>query len=559
MSSKRKLEEHLEEPKKRQLAHQKATEAHPNGDDVNDDQHEASNKIIEADKTCMIDEPRCEAANHSAPKPIPRDPPPILSNTNDSVIVSKSKALAGVTALAIAPIANDEFPALYSGHANGKICKWNLATNLKIWERQVFTDMSEGTEMPKGKSTTRGIRGIAIKEISSGEHLVYTWSNIYEHEDISVPNKVRVLKGQDGVLSRELVCEIDEMEIQPLISCIVFSKLNYNDEWEDAIIIGLEATAEVLDRDERYTDFDLDEAEDFAYGNILPFIGEDIEETWRGHSGIIRSMAVMPDKYIVSCSENTDCSAEMIILWSANEPGVPIHRMNLLQSKPDSFHPLSCLQGGISIYENKILLGCKMGGMLIPIDLVCNDNRSSLQIRGFAELGQRYNEDSSLKGCLVGSGDAAIVSDERCNEVLIFQITSVGKNPILDTDISKRDVRAIKECDNNSNGHGAHGARSMALGRIVFPKQETGSNSSNDGPEVLAMKGRWVVAGFECGSIVRAALLPERFKDETQGSNLYASSFLHTNDSQTAHFDTLDHPEPLNQPATQPQPPCIIQ
>ncbi len=589
MSSKRKLEElpttnflRDVELRKKQLTARKAKDERPSYRKQNggwDKIEHYDDSIMDA--PCLMkqggarkNEVDARHPNNSSPKSSCINPP-ILSNSNDSVIVSKSKEMSSVTAIAIATTTNDEYPALYSGHADGKICKWDLETNAKIWEKQVFCAtfmLPEGANIPNSQPRNSGIRGIAIKENSPGNHLVYAWSNAFENNDTSIPNKIKVLNGQNGELSQELICEIDDdIEIQPLITCIVFSKLNYNDVWEEATIVGLEATAEVLDHNDKYTDFDLDEAEDYAHGNILPLIGEDIEETWRGHSGIIRSMAVVPDKYIVSCSEyKASGAAEMIILWAAKEPGVPIHRINSEPSRP----LINCLQGGISISENNMLLGCEGGDMLVPIDIVdCSDDdgnktttpRTLLQMRGIAKMGKFSNHiaSSSSKGCLVGCGDRAILNHKGCNEVLVFQISTLCEDPKLETTDAppfKGVVVANGANDTTSNGttksssekeqgngssNGFQDPKNMApLGKIIFPES---------GPRSLAMKGQWVVAGFENGSILRAGLLPDHFKnnDMTKGSNLHASYCPPRNDnvhphgenhSQTPHFDALDQP-----------------
>lgn len=483
------------------------------------------------------------------PKHFPGDPT-ILSEGKDAIVISQSNSLAGVTALAIAPIINSDYPALYSGHEDGKVCKWSSSTNTKLWERQIFANRS-GDKKDPGKNVKYGVHGIAVSENSSGEHLVHVWSNCYESAT-NIPNEVRVLD-EKGDLSYALVCEVDEMELQPSISCVVCSKLKYNEKWEDAVIVGLKATAEVLENDEKYTEFDLDEAEDFAYGNILPFVGEEVEETWRAHSGVIYSMASIPDEFIISCSENTGNGlAEMIVLWSAHDPGVPVHRIDLHQAEnsiADSFHPLKCLQGGISIFNNKILLGCNKGDLLVPIDVIKDSNE--LHMRGFAKIGQIDEGESSLNGCLVGSGNSVIIKNEASSDLWIFPISSLGDNPIIDTDLSKRSAEAIDNYNGGKDGNGILLARGMAVGKITLPTK-TSNSQDPAGAQVLAMKGRWIVAGYACGSILRPALLPERFKDETRGANSNASFSFQTDGFEAPHFDTLDHPAP-------PQPECCIQ
>jgi len=504
----------------------------------------------------------------SNPRPVV---PPIFSEKDDSVVISKAKALAPVTALAIAPAGGVETKSgtsfLYSGHRNGEVCKWNLETNEEIWKKQVFLDPGEMYH-----NVLFGIRGIAVQESSSGEHLVYTWAHNYDSIERDLPNDIKVLNGRDGHSHHVLRCQVDcDMDRHPIISCIIFSKLMYEDIWYDTVLVGLKVTCESLTYNENYTNFNLEEAEDFAYGNILPFVGEDVEETWRGHEGTIRSMATTPDRYIVSCSENSRGFAEAIILWSAKTPGVPLHRIDLLKKELCSGSlcpPLRSLQGGIAVHGNKILIGGEYGDMIVPIDIVVidegGDEKPLLDIRGFGKLGLRYSVDDSLKGCLVGSGNVAIISNEGCEEVYVFPIDSLGNNPILDNDMSPRAIEKLDETFDVGDDTHLH-VRSMALGQIKFPFQkDRPSNkhaeqlSTNVGPMVLAMKGRYVVAGFNSGSIVRAKLLPEEFEDRSKGSpSMYASSALHGDQSPAPHFDEFDHPPDDPPPEIPPQ--CLIQ
>lgn len=124
--------------------------------------------------------------------------------------------------------------------------------------------------------------------------------------------------GDNGVEFDKLVCAVrDENEgmLYPAISCLVFSKLQYQGKWYESVIVGLYASTETLEYDARYGDFDLEEAQEHCFGNILPFVGDQSLKTWTGHTGSIRSMVVIPDSFIVSCS---DCfghqTADAIIL-----------------------------------------------------------------------------------------------------------------------------------------------------------------------------------------------------------------------------------------------------
>jgi len=516
-------------------------------------------------------------------KPLPEEPP-ILCKKEDTIIVSSSegKQQPGVTALAVATTHNNT-PVLYSGHENGIICKWDLTTNEIIWKRQVFQAKMVGKSTDLGHEdcgTPTGIRGIVAKESSSSQtnsntyHEIFTWSHGFEPNS-ATPSKLKVLNGEDGMLLYSLTCEFDDVDAYPLISCVVFSKLKYNDEdddWDEAIIVGLQATTEILEDDENYSDFDLEEAEDFAHGNILPFVDKVANESWRGHSGTIRSMAAVPDKFIVSCSECPGHRfAEMIILWCTERPGIPLHRIDLEKStvqrkNPSLFHPVNSFQGGISIFKNKILLGCDYGDMIVPLEIIenesngssacttttCNIGQSStLSMEGYAKIGYNASDlGGTYKGCLVGSGNVAIINNESCGEVWVFPINSIGQNPAIDTDLRRRTSQEMDDLVVGDTEFDAHNkilkAQGMADGQIYLPRQE-----GDTGPEVLAMKGRWVVAGYSCGTILRSTLLPETYGIEEStieggsSSNLFASSYLgESGINSTPHFDALKQAPP---------------
>ena len=82
-------------------------------------------------------------------------------------------------------------------------------------------------------------------------------------------------------------------DANPTISTVVFCKL-YNKRrkaFVDSIVIGLHCVCEtVQDYGRSYSDFDLDEAQEFSEGNILPFYENPVDgnsalESWRGHRG----------------------------------------------------------------------------------------------------------------------------------------------------------------------------------------------------------------------------------------------------------------------------------
>eukprot|EP00554_Chaetoceros_debilis_P015606 CAMPEP_0194124334 /NCGR_PEP_ID=MMETSP0150-20130528/58176_1 /TAXON_ID=122233 /ORGANISM="Chaetoceros debilis, Strain MM31A-1" /LENGTH=1038 /DNA_ID=CAMNT_0038818009 /DNA_START=128 /DNA_END=3241 /DNA_ORIENTATION=+ len=503
-------------------------------------------------------------ADLSPSEPLPQEPP-TLSERGDAVIISNAKALHPVTSLTIAPQSKTNTSSsivhvLYSGHKDGSICKWHLETNKMVWKKQVFKDNSESDcDSMTSDFHLVGIRGITVKEDSDGAHSVYAWSHIPDSPN-NEPNEIRVLRGSNGEQYNELICEVDgDMNNHPKISCIVFSKLKYDNIWHDSIIVGFFATATTLNYDDNYTNFDLEEAEEVAHGNIMPFLGDETKETWRGHAGIIRSMAVIPDKYLVSCSEHSGHNfAEAIILWGASTPGIPLHRIDLFRKGDNvpgfghrckTFHPLNSLEGGIAINRNKILIGGGYGDMIVSLEIrgkdvdgsSCSSNKPTLKMIGHSHLGQRSYEDDYFKGCLVGSGNTAIISNEGCEEAWLFQMDCVGDHPFLDTDMSRRDSNGIEKLGRfeEDDKYKFKRAQSIASGKLLFSYQKVGlDNRAEGGPIALAIKGRYVVAGFQNGSIVKSSLLPVEYVDESCGSsNMHASSFLHSDSSDPHHFE----------------------
>lgn len=136
--------------------------------------------------------------------------PPIWSNREDAIIVSKEKVMGHVTAIAIAlqgrgvahctksssacssSSTTTTFPVLYSGHIDGTVCKWNLQTNEMIWKRKIFESPIEAGEPYDGLQKF-GIRGITIRESTSDvltRNLVYVWSHDSDSGDGDGPHSV---------------------------------------------------------------------------------------------------------------------------------------------------------------------------------------------------------------------------------------------------------------------------------------------------------------------------------------------------------------------------------
>lgn len=120
---------------------------------------------------------------------------------------------------------------------------------------------------------------------------------------------------------------------------------------------------------------------------------------------------------------------------------------------------------------------------------------------------------------------AALINNANSEEAFIFHIDSIDEKPNLDRNFSRRDCDDLKmlwqACGYDDSKF--QRVQSMAAGKVVLPFQKGGLRSrefaesdifissvrkrtfesSNDeaGPLVFAMKGNYVVAGFQNGTI----------------------------------------------------------
>lgn len=271
--------------------------------------------------------------------------PPILGKEEDAVVISPGgdkKKL--VTALAIAEEGGR--PILYSGHDDGHMTKWSLEDNSMIWSKQIYADGTKDFERYSSVfvvKETPGVAGIIARKhpTKEGEYLLYTWSHAYEgypdeDYDDRGPSQVKVWRGHDGKFQKSYECDVgddrDGNSAHPSIACVVFCKLFVNRSWQDALIVGLHCICPKIRLwDEDYSDFDLEEAQEVGEGNILPFYEHRgvAMETWRDHSGIIRAMAVVPNKYLLSSSMRYGNGLpDAMVLWDLQNPGVPLCRHN---------------------------------------------------------------------------------------------------------------------------------------------------------------------------------------------------------------------------------------
>ena len=364
-------------------------------------------------------------------KPGPKEPP-LLSKKEDGVVVATSNDTSKlVTTLAIAQ-EDDGTTVLYSGYADGTLTKWCLVQNRQIWSKQIYPDGTK--EYPHVSCIgihlqgTAGVAGLVVRK-SGKHHLIYTWSDAYngfpnKKWKSRGPSEVKCWRGRDGGYVRSYACDVGPDEngepARPSISTVVFCRLRIEDEWVESMVVGLHCLCQTLVFDSDYSDFDIDEAQQVSEGNILPFYEHSngiAMETWRGHTGIVKAMAVIPDQYLLSYSmRHGHGLPDAMILWSLEEPGVPLVRHDLWDPSRSLFKQnLTRLHNvdGISVSGTSVLFACESGDR-VAVVTVQNDDHGApkLKLHGYGNIGNRYHEDSSFHGNMAMSGKYAVMSNE---------------------------------------------------------------------------------------------------------------------------------------------------
>jgi len=269
----------------------------------------------------------------------PRASPSLVAEKDFTMISSFNNLKKMVTALAISED-SDGKAVLYSGHDDGTLSKWSLDEGKEIWSKQIYED---GTK-DYGRyfcsvQETPGVAGIVVRPDLSNKHyhVVYTWTHAHDgyprlEFDKRHPSKLRAWSGINGALLKQYNCDIGKDEdgenAHPSISTVVFCKLFLEERgtWVDSIIVGLYCRCVDIEYDEDFSDYDIEDAAEISRGNILPFVEHSngmAMETWRGDPGLIRAMAVIESKYLLSCSiipgHGTPHS---FTLWSLSNPGM---------------------------------------------------------------------------------------------------------------------------------------------------------------------------------------------------------------------------------------------
>lgn len=487
--------------------------------------------------------------------------PPCFGKERDSIVVSQcnnQKQL--VTALAISEEAGEKM-VLYSGHDDGTLAKWLLDDNTQIWTKKIYPGRSENLDSvflrgPPCNSPTYGVTGIAVRPApeEKGQHLIYTWSNAYEgypnidFEDRG-PSKIKSWAGRDGSYQRCYSCDIGDDErgkkAYPLIATVVFCQLFVQDRsaWVDSIVVGLRCISLSLDWKGDYSQFDLESAQDAGEGNILPFYEYDDDnamESWREDQGVVQAMAVIPKKYLLSYTIHIEhCLPEAMILWSLEKPGVPLYRYDF-QDPPQSLgkhrQKARIIEvAGISVSGTEILFADETADRIVVVTVEDKDRNPSLVLHGYGNIGNSDLEKSNVSpGCMAMFGSHAVMAKESNTTAWIFNIEENWNHSKLDR---HKELR-YNDYGDDDNPYRLTG-REIAAGKVNFPswgdnapkgKKRKRPNASivdsgvddkeedkddwlgKGGPLALAIRGKWIVAGFSNGTIARAPFLPAQFQ-----------------------------------------------
>jgi hypothetical protein len=115
---------------------------------------------------------------------------------------------------------------------------------------------------------------------------------------------------------------------------------------------------------------------------------------------------------------------------------------------------------------------------------------------------------------MAGSATEAVVANSDSTEAWIFSLDDLVNQKDLEQDFDEE-----ADDDGDDRVRRSLKDRGRAIGTVSFPKRggraagNDGDEYSNDfvdkGPRLLALSGRYVLAGYSTGAIVQAKLLPD--------------------------------------------------
>ena len=496
-----------------------------------------------------------------------------LGKAKDAVVLSSTNQKQKlVTALAL--VDEEDRTVLYSGHDDGYLTKWHLPNNdtdtaTEIWSQQIYPNDPEHDNFKYifHVRETMGVAGIALRwDSKRNEHRVYTWTHAYTgYPGRSYrkrgPSELKCWSGSSGRLLQTYSCDVGPDEkskpAHPSIATVVFCRLFIEDSsgwtgaWKDSIVVGLHCICpRTINWESDYSDFDIEAARENGEGNILPFdeASGEAMETWREHEGIIQAMAVIPDKYVLSLSMiSGHGDPDAMILWDLHDPGVPLCRHNFWDPSRSLFKQCQTrLSGvsGISVSGTDVLFCCEYGDRIAVVTVEDKRGNPSLKLQGYGNIGNHQSESEGFHGRMAMDGIHTVIAGDYSDEAWIFPIQGIGKREELDR--REGNSRLFRESDQDFEGEGEdshyiYSGRILAEGKVCFPewggvgkerKKEIsfpfGDSLMNDGlinddslsedcplgeggPVSLAIRGKWLVAGFSNGTIARAPFLPASF------------------------------------------------
>jgi hypothetical protein len=517
----------------------------------------------------------------------------------------------------------EEAPWLFCGHADGTITKWDLSCNKMLWSIEAHA--------VREVHNRSGVAGLAVR-YGGTDARVYSWAQDhtsgdgggdYSEDGDDSGSLVKVWSGDTGAALRTLTPQLGEMapctergedgEMEehddtrrPLVSCVVFCRVprvtgSVQDDTrrilqrEDVVMVGYYAIGNTLydyeEGDIDFEDFDVETVEharDAGEGNIQPFCERtgDARETWCGSFTPPLAMAVVPDKFLVSCHIHMMVRGEPhILLWdlSVHNPGVLLSKVNVSHFTGDGFV-------GMAVRGSQLLCGVQYGDEIAILDLPAGGDDDGAGerftepiLRGYASIGGRAYEDSSFNGCMTSFGNVAALTNEGETDIWLFPIridetcgtagttagdawsghsSTTGKSRVQM--LSKEPIcRRDFGCDEDAELQAKRVARDMAAGKVGFPRSDIskakkkesfmhaiptggvvvvgqdgggagggGGDDDDDDDEYdveaakgylydhygdaesqgcatrVAMRGRWLVAGYANGTILRSPLLP---------------------------------------------------
>ena len=329
-----------------------------------------------------------------------------------------------------------------------------------------------------------------------------------------------------------------------------------------------------MDYDERYSGFDIEEAREFSEGNIVPFLEHSHDramETWRGHTGMIRAMAVIREDYVVSVSIQSGCgSPDQMIIWSLEEGGVPLFRKDFYDYTKSVFkRNLSRLDDvvGIAIEGNEILLSDKRGDRIVAATLHNEGEEGpTVKIDGYASLGTKYYDDEGFHGSMAVADKYASIAMEIDSTAWIYRIRGNSSHKNIDRrDGNPRDFNydEYRGDDSMESLQQKRAGREMAVGKVKFPLfggnspsrkkrkpnlfgpidfgcgDEEEDGFGRGGPITLAFRGRYIIGGFSNGSLVRF-ILPDSFAETKRSLNANDRSSCGSLPSDEWHIPILE-------------------